>query len=332
MSMSDLIRLQPEGLVGPGSRFHIDAWGKAAVNLVTHAHGDHARAGSAEYWCAEPCARILRHRLGSDVHIRAVPYREPVRLDDCWISFHPAGHILGSAQIRVEQGSRVWIVTGDYKRDPDPTCEPFEPVSCDTMITEATFGLPIYRWASTRSVTARIADWWQRCKEEGVTALLFCYALGKAQRILAELTHFTQEEVLLHGAVASLTHIYREQGVSMVPTKLVSDAEGPIEGRLILAPPSAHRSPWMKRFRSVSTAFASGWMAVRGIRRRRGYHRGFVLSDHADWQGLLSTIEESRASRLLVTHGSSDILARYLREVKGMKADALTTHFGEGEG
>ena len=201
-----------------------------------------------------------------------------------------------------------------------------------SMITEETFGFPIYRWASTRYVTARIVDWWQRCKQEGVTALLFCYALGKAQRILAELTHFTQEEVLLHGAVASLTHIYREQGVSMVPTKLVSDAEGPIEGRLILAPPSAHRSPWMKRFRSVSTAFASGWMAVRGIRRRRGYHRGFVLSDHADWQGLLSTIEESRASRLLVTHGSSDILARYLREVKGMKADALTTHFGEGEG
>lgn len=330
--MTDLIRLQPEGLVGPGNRFHIDAWGKAAVNLITHAHGDHARAGSTEYWCAEPCAQILRHRLGSDVHIRAVPYRERVRLDDCWISFHPAGHILGSAQIRVEQGSRVWVVTGDYKRDPDPTCEPFEAVPCDTMITEATFGLPIYRWASTRSVTAQIVNWWQRCKEEGVTALLFCYALGKAQRVLAELTHFTQEEVLLHGAVASLTHIYREQGVPMVPTRVVSDGEGPTEGRLVLAPPSAHRSPWMKRFRSVSTAFASGWMAVRGIRRRRGYHRGFVLSDHADWQGLLSTVEESRASRLLVTHGSSDILARYLREVKGMKADALTTHFGEGEG
>lgn len=330
--MSDLIRLQPEGLVGPGNRFHIDAWGRAAINLITHAHGDHARTGSVEYWCAEPCAPILRHRLGPDVRIRPVPYRDPVRLEDCWISFHPAGHILGSAQIRVERGSNVWVVTGDYKRDADPTCEPFEPVPCDTMITEATFGLPIYRWASSREVTARIMDWWERCREEHVTALLFCYALGKAQRILAELTHFTQEEVLLHGAVASLTQIYREQGVPMVPTKLVSDAEGPTEGRLVLAPPSAHRSPWMKRFRSVSTAFASGWMAVRGIRRRRGYHRGFVLSDHADWQGLLDTVADSRATRLLVTHGSSDTLARYLRDVKGMKADALTTHFGEGEG
>jgi putative mRNA 3-end processing factor len=330
-SMSDLIRLQPGGLVGPGNRFHIDAWGNAAINLITHAHGDHARTGSDEYWCATPCAPILRHRLGPDIRLRAVPYREPVRLDDCWISFHPAGHILGSAQIRVEQGSRVWVVTGDYKRDADPTCEPFEPVACDTMITEATFGLPIYRWTSARAVTGRIVDWWQRCREEGSTALLFCYALGKAQRILAELTHFTQEEVLLHGAVSSLTQIYRAQGVSMVPTRPVSDAEGPTEGRLILAPPSAHRSPWMKRFRSVSTAFASGWMAVRGIRRRRGYQRGFVLSDHADWQGLLDTVEESRAARLLVTHGSSDTLARYLREVKGMKADSLTTHFGEGE-
>ena len=174
-------------------------------------------------------------------------------------------------------------------------------------------------------------DWWQECRREGTTALLFCYALGKAQRILSELRQFTNDEVLLHGAVASLTRIYREQGVPMVPTRLVGEEIGSTEGRLVLAPPSAHRSPWMKRFRSVSTAFASGWMAVRGIRRRRGYQRGFVLSDHADWTGLLGTIEKSGASRVLVTHGNSDALARFLREVKGVRAETLTTEFGEGE-
>lgn len=329
--MADLIRLQAGGLVGPDQRFHIDAWGKATVNLITHAHGDHARVGSAEYWCAEDCVPILRHRLGADIRVKPMRYEEKVRLGDCWISFHPAGHIRGSAQVRIEHASSVWVVTGDYKRDPDPTCRPFEPVRCHTLITEATFGLPIYHWTSSSATVRAIMEWWQWCKEQQVTALLFCYALGKAQRILAELCRWTDEEVLLHGAVASLTNIYREEGVPMVPTRLVGEGTGGTAGRLILAPPSAHRSPWMKRFSTVSTAFASGWMAVRGARRQRGYQRGFVLSDHADWEGLIKTVEESGASRVLVTHGSSESLARFLRETKGLHAEPLTTEFGEGE-
>ncbi len=329
--MEDLIQLQSDGLVGPDRRFHIDAWGKAAVNLITHAHGDHARLGSAEYWCVIDCAPILRHRLGSEIRVRPMQYGEKARLGECWISFHSAGHIRGSAQVRIERGSDVWVVTGDYKRDPDPTCVPFEPVSCDTLITEATFALPIYHWSSSAATVSSIMRWWEWCKQERTTALLFCYALGKAQRILAELSRWTDEEVLVHGAIASLTHIYREQGVEMVPTRLASEATRDTAGRLILAPPSAHRSPWMKRFPAVSTAFASGWMAVRGFRRQRGYQRGFVLSDHADWRGLIRTIEESRASRVLVTHGSSETFARHLREAKGLRAEPLATGFGEGE-
>jgi putative mRNA 3-end processing factor len=328
---TDLIRLQSGGLVGPDHLFHIDAWGKASVNLITHAHGDHARVGSDEYWCAEDCAPILRHRLGPHSRIRPMRYGVKAPLGDCWVSFHPAGHIRGSAQVRVERSSDVWVVTGDYKRDPDPTCEPFEPVVCHTLITEATFGLPIYHWTPAAVTVRSIMDWWQWCKEEQTTALLFCYALGKAQRILAELCRWTDEEVLVHGAIASLTNIYREQGVVMVSTRVVGDATVGTAGRLILAPPSAHRSPWMKRFPAVSTAFASGWMAVRGFRRRRGYQRGFVLSDHADWAGLMRTVDESRASRVLVTHGSSESLARFLREVKGLRAEPLATEFGEGE-
>lgn len=331
----DLLYLGPQGLTGPDQAFHIDAWAPTPLNLVTHAHADHARIGSEEYWCAEPCEPLLRSRLGEEIKIRSFPYGKKTKIGPAWVSFHPAGHILGSAQIRVEQGSEVWVFTGDYKRDPDPTCVPFEVVPCDTLITEATFGLPIYSWEPTSEVAHEIHRWWQWCKEEDTTALLFCYSLGKAQRILAELARFTDEDVFLHGAVIELTELYRAQGIRMLPTKAVSEHEGAWAGKLVIAPPSAHRSPWMKRFRSVSTAFASGWMAVRGIRRRRGYERGFVVSDHADWKGLIATVEETGASRVLVTHGSSETLAHYLSEIKKIKAEPLRTEFGgdsiEGE-
>ncbi len=330
----DLIRLKPYGLVGPGEAFHIDAWTQAPINLVTHAHSDHARFGSEEYWCTRETEKILRYRLNPNIKVRTFEYGETVKLNDTWISFHPAGHIFGSAQIRVERNNEVWIVTGDYKRDPDPTCRPFEVVPCDTLITEATFALPIYNWAPMRETAREIFEWWQWCKQEKVTALLFAYSLGKSQRILAELMAHTDEEVLVHGSVENLTRIYRENGVRMLPTRRVREAHEEKEdfaGRLVIAPPSAHRSPWMKKFSAVSTSFCSGWMAVRGIRRRKGYERGFVVSDHADWSGLIQTVKETGAKRVLVTHGQNEILARYLKENLKIEADALRTAYGEGE-
>jgi putative mRNA 3-end processing factor len=226
-------------------------------------------------------------------------------------------------------------VTGDFKRDADPTCAPFEPVKCDTLITEATFALPIYNWAPMSETAREIYEWWQWCKKEKATALLFAYSLGKAQRVLAELLPFTDEEVLVHGSVENLTAFYREGGVKMLPTRRVSEAAEAKEdfaGRLVIAPPSSHRSPWMKKFKSVSTGFCSGWMAVRGIRRRRGYERGFVVSDHADWRGLIETVKDSGAGRVLVTHGGTETLARYLNENMGIRADALKTAYGDAEG
>jgi putative mRNA 3-end processing factor len=238
---------------------------------------------------------------------------------------------LGSSQIRVERGSNVSVFTGDYKRGPDRSCEEFEVVECNHLITEATFGLPIYHWPSTEQVALEIFKWWQHCKEEKMTALLFCYALGKAQRVLAELCRLTDEPVYLHGAVLGLTDIYRQQGIKMINTFPVLDDKGPWDGRLVIAPPSAFRSPWMKRFKSVSTGFASGWMAVRAHRRRRGYDRGFILSDHADWGELIRTVRETKAKLVDVTHGSSDTLARYLRESENIEAQPLVTHYGAEE-
>lgn len=297
--------------------------------FITHAHSDHLHPGSGKYFCAEPTAPLIAKRLGDGTSVEAVPYGKTLSQKHAQVSFHPAGHILGSAQIRVETGGQTWGMTGDYKRDPDPTCAPFEPVTCDVFITEATFAYPFYRWE--RSAFIDILSWWESNRKLGKTSVLFCYALGKAQRVLAELGALTQQPIFTHGAVESLTTIYRKQGVHLPATVPVSsvDPNDSLAGALVLAPPSAHRSPWMRRFKYVSTGFASGWMRVRGNRRRRGYDRGFVVSDHADWPSLLKTIDESGARRVLVTHGASDVLVRYLKE-KGLNAEALQTAF-EGE-
>lgn len=339
----DLLEVSEAGLHCPAGAFHVDPWGPVPLAVITHAHGDHARPGSAEYLCAAPGEGILRRRLGPEAPIRALPYGQPLQLGSVTISLHPAGHVLGSAQVRVEGRDGVWVVSGDYKRDADPTCAPFEVVPCDTFITEATFALPIYRWGPASDAIRSIWEWWQSNAAAGRASVLFSYALGKAQRILAELTRFTDREVYTHGAVEPLVAAYRQAGVPMLPTRPVLESPGPggrrrttkatFAGELIIAPPSAAGTPWMRRFgagRDYETGFASGWMRVRGIRRRRGHDRGFVLSDHADWHGLVRTIQETGARRILATHGYSDVLARFLRE-RGLEAGILQTPFAAEE-
>jgi len=328
-----LVSVTPSGLYCEPGRFFIDPWKPVDRALITHAHGDHARSGSERYLAAAPGRGLLQKRLNDPAELETLPYGERRTLNDVTVSFHPAGHVLGSAQIRIEHDGEVWVVSGDYKRDPDPTCEPFEVVRCDTFITEATFGLPIYRWDPMPGIAQDILAWWRGNREKGRSSVLFCYALGKAQRILAELAKLTDEPCFVHGATQALVTVYREAGIPMIPTQMVSEVEKgtSFAGALVLAPPSAGGSPWMRRFGDHETGFASGWMRVRGNRRRRGFDRGFVVSDHADWPSLLKTVAETEASQVLVTHGSSEILARYLQE-KGVNAVPLDTHFqGEAE-
>jgi putative mRNA 3-end processing factor len=240
--------------------------------------------------------------------------------------------VLGSAQIRLEAGGESWLVSGDYKRCADPSCAPFEPVSADVFITEATFGLPIYRWSPGATVAAEILRWWRAAPER--PSLLFAYAFGKAQRLLAELhAAGVEDEVLLHGAVQALMEPYRAAGVPMAPTRPLSELDkgASLAGRLVLAPPAAQGSSWMGRLRNAQCGLASGWMAVRGVRRRRGGCRGFVLSDHADWPGLLRTVRESQARQVLLTHGQGDSLARFLREEEGIACSALRSGDGRGD-
>ncbi|MEJ2514854.1 MAG: ligase-associated DNA damage response exonuclease [Gammaproteobacteria bacterium] len=333
-SHASLVRATPEGLYCAAGDFYVDPRRPVQRAVITHAHADHARRGSDSYLASETCLPLLRARLGADVPAEALAWGETVRLGDTRVSLHPAGHILGSSQVRIEHGGETWVVTGDFKRAPDPTCEPFEVVACDTLVTEATFALPVYRWPEPGQVAAAIFRWWEASRAEARPSVLFCYALGKAQRVLAELARFTDRPVYAHGAVMPLVELYREAGVAMLPVHPVDlkRRRGDWGGELVIAPPSAAGSPWMRRFAGASTGFCSGWMRVRGARRRRGYDRGFVLSDHADWPALVATVVDTGASRVLTTHGQDSALVRYLNESLDVEAESLGAPFPGAEG
>ena len=314
------------GLYCADGDFHIDPWGPSRRAVITHAHGDHARLGSEAYLCETACAPLLRRRFGGETRIETLDYGERLQMGGTTVSLHPAGHILGSAQVRIEGPDGVWVVGGDYKRASDPTCALFEPVRCDTFVTESTFGLPIYRWDPPDQVMAEVVGWWEACAASRLTAVLFCYTIGKAQRLLAELARLTDRAVLVHGMLLPTIDVYRAAGVAMAPTQaLIERPRGTsLAGELVLAPPSARGTPWMRRLGDLSDGLASGMMRVRGVRRQRAYDRGFVLSDHADWPALLETIAETGASRVLATHGHAEPLARYLTGL-GIDAGVMRT-------
>ena len=286
--MRDVVQLRPEGLYCPAGQFYIDPWRPVATAVLTHGHGDHARVGMGCYHTSAEGLPILQWRLGEQDY-RVHAYGQPFTLGNARVSLHPAGHVLGSAQVRIEADGQTWVVSGDYKRQPDPTCSPFEVVPCDTFITEATFGLPIYRWPSAADVARDIVPWRD-----------LCAARGEAD------------------------------------TRLVIDADGKSQaaagfaGELVIAPPSAAGSAWLRRFRRAQQGFASGWMRLRGNCRRRNMDRGFVVSDHADWPDLLRTIHDTGARRVIATHGDTDALVRTLNEA-GVAAETLATQYGEDD-
>ena len=328
--MIPLLEVTAQGLYCERGNFHIDPWGEVERALITHAHSDHARWGPKTYLTVTPGTGLLRARMGPDASIEAMEYGESRKIGDVTVSFHPAGHVLGSSQVRVEHGGEVWVASGDYKTTADRTCAPFEPVRCHTFITESTFGLPIYRWAPQEQVFGQIDSWWRDNQEHGRASILFAYSLGKAQRLIAGVNPEIGP-IFCHGAVQRLNEIYRESGIALPPTLPAVEAEKGYDWSraLIVAPPSCNGTPWMRKFGTVSTAFASGWMRLRGARRRESLDRGFVLSDHADWPGLLSAIDATGADQVLVTHGYRAQLARWLGE-NGRVARALETKF-EGE-
>jgi len=326
--MTLLVRTERGLYCQPGD-FYVDPWQPVPRAVVTHAHGDHLSPGCDAYLVAEPGLALARARVPAGL-IDSVAYGGTRTIGGVTLSLHPAGHILGSAQVRIEHRGEVWVVSGDYKTVPDPTCAAYEVVSAHVFITECTFGLPIYRWPAESSVRDEILAWQAANRSAGRASILFAYPLGKSQRLLALLGEF-QGPIWTHGAVESMTALYRDAGIRLPLTVPVSSAPERSDwpDGFVLGPPSAQSSAWLRRFGEQRLAFASGWMLVRGARRRRNVDRGFALSDHVDWPALLAAIEATGASRVFATHGFSHELAHYLID-RGLDAGTIATHW-EGE-
>lgn len=326
---TEMVIVRKEGLYCVPGQFYIDPWRPVQRAVITHAHGDHARGGHQHYLTAAPGVNVLKARLG-DIPVTGLAYGERVVHNGVTVSLHPAGHVLGSAQVRMEYRGEVWVASGDYKVEADATCTPFEPVRCDTFITESTFGLPVYRWLPQQEIFDDVNAWWAANAAQGRASVLLGYSFGKAQRLLSGLEPSTGP-IICHGAAQGLNQVYRDSGIWLPSTAMVSDVPKSEIGRsIVLAPPSAAGSPWIRRFGDYSDAFASGWMQLRGARRRRGVDRGFVLSDHADWPGLLQAIAATGAQRVIVTHGSIAVLVRWLQQ-QGLQASGFDTEFGDDE-
>lgn len=334
--MQDLVIARPQGLYCPPGDFYIDPWRAVHRAVITHAHADHARAGHGHVLATAISEGVLRSRLGASLPLQGLAYGEAVVHNGVRISLHPAGHVLGSAQVRLQHAGRVWVASGDYylsaHDERNPTCEPFEPLRCDCFITESTFGLPIYRWQPQAEVFAEIDAWWRANAAAGRPSLLMAYSFGKAQRLLAGVDAGIGP-IAVHGAVASLNAAYRAAGVALPEARTLGELPGQraladvLAGALVVAPPSVHASAWARKLGDFSDGFASGWMALRGARRRQGVDRGFVLSDHADWPGLQRAIEATGAERVIVTHGQEAVMVRWLRE-RGLQADSFRTEYG----
>lgn len=327
MPRAALLELRPEGLWCAAGGFFIDPWRPVERALITHGHADHARSGHGAYLASAAGEGVLRARLG-DIALQTLPWGVRLRIGDVEVSFHPAAHVLGASQIRIAHRGEVWVVTGDYRVESDRTCDAFEPVPAHTLVTESTFGLPIYRWRPQAQVMDEILAWWQANAAAGRASVIYAYALGKAQRLLAGLQDAAggalPGPLLCHAATETLNAVYRAAGIDLPSTQSLQGRDPMPAGALVLAPPASAGAGRLKSLGEHEEAFVSGWMQLRGPRRRRGVDRGFVLSDHADWPGLLQAIEGSGAERVLVTHGSSAVLVRWLRE-HGREAEVLGT-------
>ena len=319
--MDEPMIARPQGLYCPAGDFYIDPRGQVEKALVTHAHSDHARPGHKSYLVSENCLPLLKLRLGQEVKAEGIPFGEVRKIGGARVSFHPAGHILGSAQIRVEVKGRVWVMSGDYKPQPDRSCEPFELVKCNVFVSECTFGFPVYHWEKEETVHQQINEWWSNNAKVGQPSLLFAYSLGKAQRVLRGLDPEIGP-IYAHGAIHPFLPVYQSSGVKFPKVQKPKEGDGNWSGAMIVAPPAVEDTGWTRRFKGAERAFASGWMAVRGAKRRRNLDRGFVLSDHADWAGLLEVIIGTGAEQIKLTHGDGDSLARYLGE-QGIHASML---------
>ena len=323
-----LLQFTSKGIYCRQAKVYLDPWKPVDKAIISHGHADHSRWGHKSYITHHRNDPIVKHRLG-DVTVAGKDWGETFTINGVTFSMHPAGHIIGSSQIRVEHKGEVWVFTGDYKLEDDGVATPYELVKCHTFITECTFGLPAFLWTPQKEVFTDINQWWAENKANGQTSVLFGYSLGKAQRLLKHLDP-SIGKIYTHGAVENMTQVLRPL-VDFPKTELITrdTKKEEIKGNMVIAPPSAHGSTWIRKMTPFVTASASGWMAFRGARRRRAIDKGFVLSDHCDWPDLLTAIKATGAEKIICTHGYTDIFSKYLREL-GYDARTEETQY-EGE-
>ncbi|MEH6682333.1 MAG: ligase-associated DNA damage response exonuclease [Sediminicola sp.] len=323
-----LLQFTSEGIYCSAANVYLDPWKAVPKAIITHGHADHSRSGHQKYITHRYNLPIIRHRLGP-IDVTAKEWGETFVINNVKFSLHPAGHIIGSSQVRVEHKGEVWVFSGDYKNTDDGISAPFEPIKCNTFITECTFGLPAFKWEPQQQVMNDINQWWSANRDNGKTSVLFGYSLGKAQRLLKYLDP-SIGTIFTHGAIENMTTVLREMTDFPATVRITRETKKTdLLGNIVLAPPSAHGSIWIRKMVPYETGTASGWMAFRGARRRRAVDKGFVLSDHCDFQGLLESIAATGAEKIICTHGYTDIFSRYLKEL-GYDARTETTQY-EGE-
>ncbi|MBC7743847.1 MAG: ligase-associated DNA damage response exonuclease [Flavobacterium sp.] len=325
-----LLEFNEKGIFCSAGNFYIDPWRPVKYAVITHAHSDHAKWGHQKYLAHKLSHEVLKYRLGN-IDLEIIDYNEPIHINGVTISLHPAGHIIGSAQIRVEYKGEVWVVSGDYKVEDDGISTPFEPVKCHSFISECTFGMPVYKWRPQQEIFDGINNWWRLNVEEGKTTVIVGYSLGKAQRILQGLD-LSIGNVYTHGVIENTNEALRRDGVKLNPTQRATFESNKDEMRkgLIICPPSSVGTPWMRKFYPYSFGYCSGWMALRGAKRRRAADRGFVLSDHADWGGLVQSIKATGCETVYLTHGYTASFSRYLCDI-GYDAHEAHTLYGGDE-
>lgn len=325
-----LVKFTKKGIYCIPGKFYLDPWYPVEYAIISHGHADHARWGNKHYLCHNQSKAILQHRIGADISIESLPYNEYKVINGVKVSFHPAGHIIGSAQIRLEYKGYIVVFSGDYKTQPDFITTPFEPVKCHEFITESTFGLPIYKWKSEEELQQELQDWIVQNQQNNRTSVFLGYSLGKAQRIMKLVENV--EEIYVHSAIHNLNKAIENSGITLPTTKLLTTdfKKTEIQNKIVILPPALLGSKMIKKIPNAATAICSGWMQIRGNRRWKGVDAGFAVSDHADWDGLLSAVKATEAEKVYVTHGSQAVFSKYLNEI-GIEAHELKTEFGEDE-
>lgn len=325
-----MLKFTNAGIYCVPGKFYIDPWKPVDKAVITHGHADHARNGMKNYLCHHLTAPVLKSRLGQTIRVQSIDYEQPLTINGVRVSLHPAGHIIGSAQIRLEHAGKVVVISGDYKLEDDGLSTPFQPVKCHEFVTESTFGLPIYRWASATELNRQLQQWVLKNQSNGKTSVLIGYSLGKAQRIMKALEGLGR--LYVHYSIARLNEAFERAGIHLPPYETVdfrSDVKH-LDGGILVVPPALVDTQLIRKIPHRADAICSGWMQVRGARRWRSADAGFPISDHADWNGLLAAIAATGAEKVYVTHGQTAVFTRYLKEI-GLAAEEVKTEFGSEE-